>query len=139
MPKGVHSNHVRGSRHYRYRGGISVSSHGYLKVQVGKTHPLADPNGYAYLHNLIAVSALGRRLEPNEIVHHQGDKFDNRWEQLVVETRGAHAGHHAGGVRDPETGRFAAKGGPTHSAGGRSLDGRTWDEMPRMEARSCGR
>lgn len=117
--RGQHTNYRRGSEHYRWRDGITLSSHGYLKIQVGKSHPMADPNGYAYLHDLIAVTALGRPLSPEEIVHHTREKVDNRWETLKVLSRSEHGQHHAEEMRDPLTGRFAKQHG-----------GRTWDEFP---------
>ena len=47
----------RGCRHGRWSREKMLSSHGYVKVRVGKDHPLADPNGYAYEHLLVWVAA----------------------------------------------------------------------------------
>ncbi len=59
-------------------GGKTVSSHGYVKILVGIGHHLADSKGYAYEHRLVAEETLGRRLEPEEQVHHiNGDRGDN--------------------------------------------------------------
>lgn len=103
--RGRHSNHRRGKEHPRWNDGLSHDPRGYIRVRVGKTHPMADPNGYCYIHDLVAVGALGRSLEPEELVHHFGARWDNRWEMLKVETRTDHL-HHAGGERNVITGRF---------------------------------
>ncbi len=100
-----------------------VCQEGYVKVRLGRTHPLADPNGYVYEHQLIAVAALGRQLASGEVVHHlNGDRGDNRWENLEVVTRAQHNAHHNGERGRDALGRFLPAG--------RVLDGRTWDEMP---------
>jgi hypothetical protein len=97
MPRGKHGNHRRGSQHYRWNGGQLLDSHGYVKVRVGRGHPLADPNGYTSGHLLAWVQA-GRRLPTaDEVLHHiNGDKQDNRPENLRLEKRVEHSkGHHA--------------------------------------------
>lgn len=107
--RGRHANHRRAADHPRWNGERILSSEGYVKVRVGRAHPLADPNGYAYEHTLVAVTALGRPLHADEVVHHRsGDKTDNRWENLQVTSRGAHAAdHNADRLRDAQ-GRFAS-------------------------------
>lgn len=68
-----------------WRGGRSITSHGYVLIRVGKHHHLADVRGYAYEHRLVAEQKLGRWLRPGELVHHQNDdKTDNRPENIVV-------------------------------------------------------
>ena len=64
-------------------------------------------NGYRYImidgkqreeHRIVMESVLGRRLQSNEIVHHiNGNKLDNRPENLVVMTRSEHQRLHATG------------------------------------------
>lgn len=46
MPRGKHGNHPRGPAHPRWNNGRMLSDEGYVKVRVGRDHPLADPNGY---------------------------------------------------------------------------------------------
>ena len=105
--RGRHGNHVRGSRHPRWSGGRAKSEHGYLRIFVGKAHPLADPNGYAYEHHLVVCSALGRLLAADEVVHHRnGDKLDNRLENLEVLARSEHHSLHIGTRERDDCGRL---------------------------------
>lgn len=82
-----------GKNNPNWRGGRSVSSHGYILIRVGRKHHLADIRGYAYEHRLVAERKLGRRLIPGELVHHiDDDKKNNHPENLVVV--GGNAGHY---------------------------------------------
>lgn len=151
-----------------------MDSHGYVKVRVGAGHPLADPNGYAYEHLVVWVAAGRARPGPDEILHHaNGDKTDNRLENLELLSRAEHGlEHHPSALTDAEVRavresyasgsedmptlarrygvpvsrisrivRGEARrgaGGPISTsnrgkaAAGRLLDGRTWDEVPRV-------
>jgi len=53
MPKGKHNNHAKADSQHRWQDLPQIASTGYVKLRVGKGHPLADPNGYAYAHLLI--------------------------------------------------------------------------------------
>lgn len=93
--RGRHGRHARGSAHPRWTNDRIVSDHGYVKLRVGVSHPMADPNGYAYEHDLIMVTAIGRPLAPGEVVHHDNeDRLDNRIENLILTERGPHNAHH---------------------------------------------
>jgi len=96
---------VRGSRHHRWKNGL-ITNEGYILVRVGKSHPLADPNGYAYEHLLVWVSA-GDTLKSDEVLHHiNSDRQDNRWGNLQKMTRSAHnILHNENKLRD-KLGRF---------------------------------
>ena len=54
-------------------------------------------NPYVAEHVLVAEEMIGRQLKKNkEVVHHiNGDKFDNRPENLTVQTRSKHRVLHA--------------------------------------------
>jgi hypothetical protein len=126
-PRGRHGNHSRGERHHRWNHGQIISSHGYIKVRIEKGHHLADSNGYAYEHRVVVEAVLGRRLRPNEVIHHVNhDTTDNRPENLQVLLKGEHsqAPIHPR-ERDVATGRFVGK-----KAAGAVLDGREWREFP---------
>jgi hypothetical protein len=68
-----------------WRGGRSLASNGYILIRVGVGHHLADVRGYAYEHRIVAETKLGRKLLPDEIVHHKNEnKQDNRPDNLEV-------------------------------------------------------
>lgn len=117
----------RSARHHRWSGKKLLSGHGYVKVRVGRAHPLADPNGYAYEHLVVWVAAGNERPARGWVLHHRnGVKTDNRIENLEVVGRGAHNAHHNEERGRNELGQFVGK-----KRAGRLLDGRTWDEVPR--------
>ena len=95
MPRGRHINHKKGSGHYRWNAGKILSSHGYVKVRVGRCHALADPNGYAYEHLIVWVGAGNKTPSKDELIHHKnGDKTDNQLENLELKKRDAHNADH---------------------------------------------
>jgi hypothetical protein len=103
MPKGSHPNHRNAGQHYRWNRGRLLSSHGYVKVRVGRGHPLADPNGYTYEHLLVWVS--GGRMKPSkdEVIHHRnGDKSDNRLDNLELMKRCNHSVYHGKGITNDQ-------------------------------------
>lgn len=107
--RGKHGHHAVGSRNGAWSGGVIRSSHGYIKVHVGEEHPLADPNGYAYEHLLVWVSAGRQVPSDGEALHHlNGDKTDNRLTNIVLLTTEEHGRLHA--LQLPRNGnRFGKK------------------------------
>lgn len=111
---GRHGNHARGLKNGRWNHGRILSSHGYVLVRVGMVHQLAFGNGYAYEHDLVMVSHLGRCLADNEVVHHKNEvKTDNRIENLELLTSSEHITRHNAERERDAMGRFTSdrKGG----------------------------
>ena len=79
----------------------TISSHGYVKIYVGIEHHLADPNGYAYKHRIVAEKKLGRRLKLGEMTHHIDHNKQNNSPKniLIVKSSAEHLVHH----RKPES------------------------------------
>lgn len=128
MPEGAHNNRARASRQHRWRPGGQVASNGYVKVRVGRGHPLADPNGYAYEHLVVWCAAGRPRPKSGHIIHHKNhDKTDNRLENLEAIPRGKHNAHHNREKTRDSKGRFVGK-----KAAGRMLDGKVWAQFPEV-------
>jgi hypothetical protein len=107
-----HRNSARASRQHRWKVGGSVASTGYVKLRVGKDHPLADSNGYAYEHLVIWCAAGNPRPPKGWLLHHHNeDKTDNRLGNLELKRRGAHNAEHLATEkrRCLATGRLMAK------------------------------
>jgi len=122
--RGKHGNHTHSSRHYRWNQGRMNTTEGYIKVRVGKEHPLADPNGYALEHLIVWLSA-GQCFYDGDVLHHRnGDKTDNRIENLQRMTKEEHNRLHLP-LRDPATGQFISEVHSDHL-----LDGIPWRQWP---------
>lgn len=77
---------------HRHKGG-GKRHHGYIRIKLYPNdffYPMATTDGYVLGHRLVVAKALGRCLQPWEIVHHKEGfaKDDNRYPktlQLVME------------------------------------------------------
>src|SRR5512146_2856715 len=74
-----------------YTGGYMMrDGHGYV-MELCPAHPQANIWGFVQQHRLVVERHLGRFLDRKEQVHHaNGDKHDNRLENLQVLTRSQH-------------------------------------------------
>lgn len=71
-----------------WKGGRRISTYGYVLVRI-------PGGGEVFEHRLVMAEAMGRELLSSEIVHHiNGDKTDNRIENLEITSRKEHAKHH---------------------------------------------
>jgi HNH endonuclease len=85
----------RGAASHAWKGGRK-KQHGYVKVLVGREHPMSDHHGYVLEHRLVMAQHLGRMLTREEVVHHVNEvRDDNRIENLMLfATDAEHRAHH---------------------------------------------
>ena len=71
-------------------GSRFVDNNGYIRVYY-PTHPHCDNGGNVREHVMLMEKKIGRLLEKDEVVHHiNGNKQDNRIENLQLMTRSEH-------------------------------------------------
>ncbi len=80
----------------KWKGGKYHDKHGYIHIRLypdDPLYPMANSHRSVFEHRLVVARALGRCLEPWEIVHHlNGIKDDNRYpENLMLLTNSNHS------------------------------------------------
>lgn len=80
---------MTGEKHFNWKGG-RIKMYGYWWIR-DPNNPMATTQGYVKEHRLIMSKSVGRPLKKSEIVHHiNGDKEDNRIENLIIVTINTH-------------------------------------------------
>lgn len=80
---------MTGKKNPNWKGGI------YYCRKNGTTITIA-PKTYKFEHVMIAEKALGRYLRKGEVVHHiNGNKYDNKNDNLLICTNSYHSALHA--------------------------------------------
>jgi len=87
----------KGKKFPNERGAVGnkrLASTGYIEVYL-PGHSMADIKGRILEHRFVMSQHLGRHLEKWEQVHHiNGERSDNRLENLIVMHRSEHNSHH---------------------------------------------
>lgn len=73
----------RGELNPNWKGGRYVDVRGYVRVNVGRDHPMANRDGHCWEHRLVMAAYLGRMLRDGEHVHHR-DGMENDPENLIL-------------------------------------------------------
>ena len=83
---------LRGKENPKWKGGRIKTGNGYIEI-LSTAHPFKNRRGYVFEHRLVMEKHLGRYLNPEEVVHHNGTKYplgsvenrqDNRIENLKL-------------------------------------------------------
>jgi len=105
-PKYVHGkrNFKREESCYTRKGDIRKNKQGYVLEFLNpgnKFYAMANKSGYVMQHRLVMAKHLDRVLGETEIVHHiNGDKTDNRIENLNLLDKNTHKTTYQDGFRD---------------------------------------
>ena len=96
------SQRLSGKNATNWKGGRIVRKNGYITV-LKPEHPNASKQGYVKEHRLVIEEKIGRYLELREHIHHiNGNKHDNRPENLQLMTLEEHLSHHNKGKKITE-------------------------------------
>jgi predicted DNA-binding protein YlxM (UPF0122 family) len=72
-----------GENNPQWNGGRHITYHGYQHIRM-PDHPLADNRGYVKEHRLVWYNAYGEIPKGYHVHHRNGDKLDNRLENLEL-------------------------------------------------------
>lgn len=102
MKKSNHPALRRGKLSANWKGGKQYLPSGYI-YRYSPDHPMRTERGYVMEHRLVMEKHIGRFLTKEEIVHHKnGDRTDNRIENLELTTKKQHFGEHFDGVKEAD-------------------------------------
>lgn len=97
--------------------GYKFTEDGYVLIH-RPDHPDADASGYVREHRLVMEKKIGRRLRPDEDVHHKNEaRADNIGSNLELTTRSPHLRHHSKTRGRRPDGSFAGAGKGTPKIG----------------------
>lgn len=98
------SNAKKGERAYNWKGGARTTRSGYRQLH-RPDHPRADSCGYVMEHIIVWEEETGVPVPLNCCIHHlNGNKSDNRIQNLCMMQHTAHTVfHHTGAKRSAET------------------------------------
>ena len=94
----------KGDKAANWKGGVRHTRRGYRQLLI-PGHPRSDAGGYVMEHIVVWEQNTGIRVPDNCVIHHlNGNKADNRMENLCLMERGAHTQlHHRGTKLKAET------------------------------------